>query len=942
MQPLPPPNARSLPLYRLVLTALPILVIWASIGGYLAQRRELALEVAAQDSRNLTKAFEENIRRTVESIDTTIRAMRVARAHDPEHFSLMRWDRESGLSRELMLQLSFTDAQGIMEQSNLGPITKRISLADREHFIGAKALHGDGLFISHPVIGRVSGKWSVQFVRKLIGPNGGFQGIVVASLDPTFLLRFYHSLDIGDASLLILGQDGILKAGASRVGMEPGTDMGNTDLVRGLREMDLGTITTSDVADHIRRIYSWRHVAPYDLTVVVGLSTANALADYKRLVIGFVVLGLVLTAITLVVGGALARNRRAMMQSRAMLQAAVDNISQGLLVVDSDRTVPVLNRRAAELLGLPEDLTHPGVTFDSLLAWQVQIGEFDNDADVQALVAAGGISPQDGKYHRTRRDGTVLEIQTKLVETGLAVRTFTDITEQEHNAAVLAEARDAAEAAARARSEFLAVMSHEIRTPLNGVIGVAGLLEGMDLGHAQRDYVRLICQSGDHLLGLVNDILDFSRLDAARLELESTGFDPRALAEDVMVMLRPQAEAKGLMLTAHLDPSLPRAMTGDPGRLRQILINLLGNAIKFTDQGWVRLDMRAVADAAAGAGKVRLQVAVADSGIGIAPAAIERMFAEFTQADGSISRRYGGSGLGLAIVRRLVELMGGAITVESVPGEGSTFRFHLDLTVNDAAPGENPAAPPQNELDPGLKILVAEDNATNRLVALRLLERLGCKADAVCNGAEAVETLRRQAYDLVLMDVMMPEMDGLSATKAIRRGETADRHIPIVGLTAHARTENLEECIAAGMDAVTTKPVTANSLRAAITEGLTKAADRTPSRAAEDASPRLQELLDLLGEEGLRDILNTFAEDARTTLGSLRDAARQGQTEAVYRLAHSMAGAARNVGAADLAVRAKTLEETVGRLDSAGMLAEVAAMQAMLDAVLTEYGVAAG
>jgi len=884
-------SPRLVAVYRLALTGLPILVIWLSIGAYLAQRHSMALAAAAQDSRNLSKAFEENIRRTVESIDTTMRAMRVARARDPAHFDLMQWDHESGLSRDLALQISFTDVDGVVAQTVLGQTIPPVSLADRDHFKGARALPYDGLFISYPVIGRVSRKWSVQFVRKLLGPDGAFEGVVVVSLDPSFLLRFYQSLDIGDATLLILGQDGILKAGASRTGMEPGADMRGTALMQGVRADGKGTIATDDVADHIPRIYSWRRVAPYDLTVVVGLSTDGALVDYHRHLIGLLLLGCALTVVTLAVSHSLTRNRRAMAQSRAMLQAAVDNISQGLMVVTADRTVPVLNRRAAELLGLPEALTHPGVAFDQLLAWQIENNEFENDADVQTLVAAGGISPVDDHYRRTRRNGTVLEIHTKVAETGLAVRTITDITEQEHYAQVLAEARDAAEAAARARSEFLSVMSHAIRTPLNGVIGVAGLLEGMELGTAQRDYVRLIRQSGDHLLGLVNDILDFSRLDAAKLQLESAPFDPRALAEDVLLMLRPQADAKHLSLTANIDPRLPHCLTGDPGRLRQILINLLSNAIKFTDQGWVRLEMRT--EPAEGAGLVRLAVAVADSGIGIAPGAIERMFAEFTQADGSISRRFGGSGLGLAICRRLVELMDGAITVESAPAQGSTFRFHVTLPVQEPAGPDQPAEAAPAALEPGLQVLVAEDNATNRLVALRMLEHLGCRADAVCNGAEAVEALRQKAYDLVLMDVMMPEMDGLAATKAIRAGETADRHIPIIGLTAHARTEALQECLAAGMDAVTTKPVTMNSLRGAIAEGLANAADRAPSVPPDYVAPRLRELRDVLGDEGLREILSTFAAETQANLTALHHAAAEGSAERVYRLAHSVSRAQR-------------------------------------------------
>ena len=558
---------------------------------------------------------------------------------------------------------------------------------------------GDELFISRPLIGRISGKWSVQFVRRLFDAGGAFDGVVVASLDPAFLSRFYASVDSGRGALLLAGQDGFLRAVAPSTVATLDTDLRRTPLMAGVPTMAHGTVEMTDTADHIDRIYSWRHVDPYGLVVAVGLSRVDALADYRTNLRGCIVIGLGLTVATVLVGTALARNRGDVTRSRAILRAAVDNISQGLLVIDTDRRVPVLNARAAELLGLPEELTRPGFAFADLLTWQLGTGEFDapETANVRALALSGGIEPGTSVYQRTRRDGTVLEIRTKTLDTGLAVRTFTDITEQEHTAHVLAGARDAAEAAARARAEFLAVMSHEIRTPLNGVIGVAGLLEETELRPSQLEYVRLIRHSGDHLLGLINDILDFSRLDADRVQLEETDFEPLALARDVVGMFLVQASAKGLALSAIAADPAPLAVSGDPGRLRQVLINLVGNAVKFTDQGWVSLTL---AHEAVENGRVRLLFSVADSGVGIAPEAIERMFEAFTQMDASISRRFGGSGLGLAICRRLVELMGGNITVESQPGIGSTFRFDVTLKRADPMPAILPTGRPRLSRNP--------------------------------------------------------------------------------------------------------------------------------------------------------------------------------------------------------------------------------------------------
>jgi signal transduction histidine kinase/DNA-binding response OmpR family regulator len=935
---------------RIVLATVPVvLLLWLGIGAYLVQKHQADLDSAEQGSRNLTHAFEENIRRTIETIDTTVRAARVARTHDPAHFDLAQWERDSGLTRDLTLQISLTDRTGDMVATNLGAIAgKRTSIADREHFRVPRDTAADDLFISRPVIGRVSGRWSVQFVRKLFDAQGAFDGIIVASLDPAFLSRFYTSLDVGRGALLLLGRDGVVRSAAPETLAMLGSDLSNTGLMIGASAAAHGsariTGTLDGPMDPIERIYSWRRVDPYGLVVVVGLSTTDALSGYRRDMRACISIGLILTLLMLLVSAMLARNRRDIMRSREMLQAAVENISQGLLVVDAQRQVPLMNARAAELLGLPPRMTAPGIAFDSILEWQLGAGEFASQeaAPVLDMVRAGGIEQGTSVYHRTRRNGTVLEIRTKALPTGLAVRTFTDITEQQHTARVLADARDAAEAAVRARSEFLAVMSHEIRTPLNGVIGVAGLLAEMELGPAQRDYVRLILQSGDYLLELLNDILDFSRLEADRVQLEETDFDPGALLRGVVGAFEIQAYAKGLHLSETIAETVPAAVSGDPARLRQILFNLIGNAVKFTDQGWISLTL-AREPASNGDDTpivpppgVRLLFSVADSGIGIIPEAIGRMFQEFTQMDGSISRRFGGSGLGLAICRRLVELMGGTITVQSQPGAGSIFSFDVMLKTANTTPSADAGTQPEPPPCAGLRVLVAEDNPTNRLVALRLLERLGHQADAVCNGAEAIAALTAAPYDLILMDVMMPEMDGLAATRHIRATEPPASRIAIVGLTAGSGTENIAACLDAGMNAVTSKPVTLARLRAAIAEGRAAMDHRRAAEGPVTTTSRLRELTDALGEDAAAEIVATFAEDTRALLVTMQTAAACDDSQTIHRTAHSVAGAARNVGADTLAERASFLEQSAGSLSPAMIATEINALQAELEAILDD------
>jgi signal transduction histidine kinase/DNA-binding response OmpR family regulator len=921
---------------RTALAAIPIvLLVWLGMGAYLVKRHNSEIAHVQQEAGSLAQAFEENIRRTVEAVDTTIRSVRAARARDPIGFYPVSWERESGLTSELTLQISISDRAGDMLASNLGPITdQRVSIADREQFRVPRDTAGDDLFISRPVSGAASRRWSVQLVRKLFDASGAFDGVIVASLDPAFLSCLYTSLDIGRGALLLLGRDGIVRS----VGPSTAAGLGDNLSSMGFADPALvgthGLVRARATMDGIERIYGWRRLDTYRLVVVAGLSIEDALAGYREDLKGCVAIGLGLTAIIVLVSAVLARNRLNGMRSRQVLRAAVDNISQGLMVIAADRRVPLLNARAVELLDLPPHLTLPGFEFDSLLEWQLEAGEFDDNGSAaeRTLAESGGIERTNAVYRRTRRNGKVLEVRTKVLESGLAVRTFTDITEQEHDAHALADARDLAQAAARARSEFLAVMSHEIRTPLNGVIGVAALLEDTELGPAQRDYVRLLRQSGDHLLELINDILDFSRLEAERVELEEADFAPRTLLRSVVEMFLTQASAKDLHLSATTDDQAPAVVSGDPGRLRQILLNLVGNAVKFTDKGWISVTLT---HEPAPDGCVKLLFSVADSGIGIEPEAIDRMFQEFTQMDGSISRRFGGSGLGLAICRRLVELMGGSITVQSRPGSGSTFRFDVAVRPAKAALPADMVGDIEPRPAPGMRILLAEDNPTNRIVALRMLERLGHRADVVGNGLEAIAALERTRYDLVLMDVMMPTMDGLIATRKIRAAEGAGARIAIVGLTAGSGPDNLTACLEAGMDAVTIKPVTPERLRAALADGLGRAGRNRPVGGPERSTSRLRELVDTLGEQAVAEIVCTFAEDTKANLETMKQAASSKDIQTTYRLAHSVTGAARNVGADALAERASTLEQTVGSLSTAQIAAKIAAMQAELDVVLS-------
>ncbi len=508
---------------------------------------------------------------------------------------------------------------------------------------------------------------------------------------------------------------------------------------------------------------------------------------------------------------------------REILDSFTDHLDLALFITDCEGVVHQLNERASSIIRLPK-ITAVGRLLDRLLPPEAaQILENERREALATgitrhLMKKLLIFPGWGiRYLEIR----VIPFRNPDGEPWVA-HLLNDITNRERREMASEKARENAEADARARRAFLARMSHEIRTPMNGIMGMTDLALQSNPPEDIAEYLGIIKNASDSLLGILNDVLDFAKVESGRMELEELPLELSELLSQTITLLKPAAEEKGIELTGNVDSRLPEVLSGDPTRIRQILTNLIGNAVKFTEHGSIHIDIEPgpkLPDAAEN--EIAIAGSVRDTGIGIDPEKLESLFDAFTQNDSSISREYGGTGLGLAICRTLARLMGGDVDAESTPGKGSIFRFKINLKkhagpVSDAESGISGARDSNADIPhfKGLTVLLAEDNRVNKLVAENLLKRTGINVISCSDGSEAVSSWREYKPELILMDLQMPKMDGTEAARIIRAAEDAESPVPIIALTAHILDEERKAAEDAGMDGWVGKPIKPSELYA--------------------------------------------------------------------------------------------------------------------------------
>ena len=1029
------PRARRPARTGLALWSLSATIVFGMVLAFIVEannRYKTAIAEAERTATSFAEVLAEHTARTFEAIDRTLGAASVIRNEfDEGKFTQQSANqalRALWKSAPSLRAIGWTNETGEVVASSFEGTPVRANISDLEHFRAQREGRADGLFISPLFRSQASGQWISAVSRPLTDKEGRFAGIVAAPLDLNYFARIYRAVKIGPQdSLLLARDDGTVLTREPFVESAVTQSFKDTTLFsRLLKQADAGVYASKSPIDGVDRIYGYKRVAGLPLVMIVTASRDDALARWYGYLRIFV--PLLLVQILVVLAGTLLlwRRTRELSSQSLLLEAALDNMHQGLIVVDQTDRIAVCNRKAMELLDLPPALMLSRPSSDDVIAYQANMGEFENlPEQTKGLVRPQLFGAVMNVYERRRANGTLLEIQTMPFATGGTVRTYTDITATRQAALMLqqsesqfrllaenatdviarlsfsgvllyvspsslavsgyapdelvgmkitdfvhaddvastismfacvfkedlrvknveyrfrhkdgrwiwleanptlvkdeagapsefvdvvrdvttrklfeqeaATAREQAQKALSIQSQFLATMSHELRTPLNSIVGFSEIvLDRMDLPSEVRRQVGLIQTASDALLAVVNDVLDFAKLEEGKLDLAPTPFAVKKLVEDSVAIVRASAAAKQLLVEIEIDPEIPPVLSGDDHRLRQVLLNLLNNAIKFTPKGSVKLSVTQLKSAESGARWLRFSVT--DTGIGIPENRLDRLFQRFSQVDNSTSREFGGSGLGLAISKRLIDAMDGTIGVDSRVGEGSTFWFAIRLPVSETMQVVEKPRLETVQRRSSIRLLLAEDIDVNREIACATLESMGVHVDAVVDGADAVLMAEANDYDIVLMDIQMPGMDGITAARQIRSMPEPKGSVPIIAMTANVLPTQIESFFTAGMNGHIGKPFKRSELVAAIDRCVQVHNDNDPASIDQTVTSSsvnfdaIEVLTDLIGATKIDELCGKLGQQLQAFVEGLT---RPGDASDIGRQAHNLVSSAGMLG----------------------------------------------
>jgi len=805
--------------------------LWTGIGVSLWHDYRMTDHDAVVETRNLARAFAENIHRTIETVDQTLLSVREAYMNDRSHLGSLASTLNAHILNPLQVQIAIADATGRTVWSSLGP-TNGVSIADREHFKAEQQADEDRLYISDPVVGRVSNKRTIQFARRLVTPHGAFDGVVVVSLDPSSLSRFYEAIEFGNGSITLINADGTILARAPNPEANIGRRFDESVRQKYFRSLS-GSEQLVSALDGIERVYSFRRLDTYPLAVAVGEPVEQAFANFNRNREIYLAVGALLTLAGLAAGAVVQRQRRSLTDSRQVLSAMLENMSHGIMMVAADGTIPIMNSQAARLLGLPKPPEPGEATSIEILNWARQHLASPNtgsaDSPTQRLMALEG----DGAVECEGPGGTLLEVRVRRIPEDRSVVTVTDVTDRKKNEQALADAQARASHAERmqALGQLAGGIAHDFNNILQVVQGGAALIEKRaDPGSGAGRLARMILDATERGTSITRRLLAFARRGELRAEL----VEPASLMEDLREVLQ-HTLGSPISIQMRLQPGLP-PVSADKGQLETALVNLATNARDAMPEGGV-LTLVAATETVSGLHAADLspgryvRFSIGDNGIGMDRATLSRVLEPFftTKPVGQ------GTGLGLSMAKGFAEQSGGGLLIDSAPGVGTTV--HLWLPAADHEAESNPAQTLSPLFAPGSvrRILLVDDEELVRKTLSWALRDAGYAVFVAENGGEALRMIDAgEAIDALVTDLSMPGIGGLALIRQVQARRPGLPAILLTGYTGEGAHLAVGGALS-GAFSLLRKPVTGAQLADRIEALLEQTASGRPERRPESA-----------------------------------------------------------------------------------------------------------